>query len=46
MRETVVPYTKETHNNNTLSIFNSLISIREDSIKKAIEKVKAENNEE
>jgi glycosyltransferase involved in cell wall biosynthesis len=46
MRKTVVPYTKETHNNNTLSIFNSLISIREDSIKKAIEKVKAENNEE
>jgi hypothetical protein len=46
MRETVVPYNKETHNNNTLSIFNSLISIREDSIKKAIEKVKAENNEE
>jgi hypothetical protein len=46
MRETVAPYNKETHNNNTLSIFNSLISIREDSIKKAIEKVKAENNEE
>jgi hypothetical protein len=46
MRETVLPYNKETHNNNTLSIFNSLISIREDSIKRAIEKFKTENNEE
>ena len=42
MRLTVLPYKKETHNNNTLAIFNSLISIRQESIKNAIEKLKVE----
>ena len=46
MRETVLPYNKETHNNNTLAIFNSLISIRKDSIKNALEKLKTEENEQ
>ncbi len=42
MKQTVLPYNKETHNNNTLAIFNSLISIRQESIKSAIEKLKVE----
>lgn len=46
MRDTVLPYNKENHNNNTLAIFNSLISIRRDSVKNAIEKFKVEENEQ
>lgn len=42
MREATLPYTKEIHTQNTLSIFNSLITIRIDSIKSAIEKFKTE----
>ena len=42
MKSTVLPYTKELHNNNTLSVFNSLQSIRTESIKNAIEKLKQE----
>jgi len=42
MKKTVLPYTKNIHTQNTLSIFNSLITIRKDSIKSAIEKLKAE----
>ena len=42
MRSTVLPYTKDIHTNNTLSIFNSLISTRIEAIKIAIEKFKEE----
>lgn len=42
MNESVAPYTKEIHTQNTLSIFNSLLSIRMDSLKSALEKFKTE----
>jgi hypothetical protein len=42
MRETLLPYTKELFEQNTLSIFNSLTTIRQDSIKSAIAKFKTE----
>ena len=42
MGQTVLPYTKEIHEQNTVSIFNSLMTIRYDSIKNAIEKLKTE----
>ncbi len=42
MKLTVLPFNKEVHNNNTLAIFNSFVSIRKESIKNAIEKLKVE----
>lgn len=42
MKETLLPYTKELFVQNTLSIFNSLTTIRQDSIKTAIAKFKTE----
>lgn len=42
MRNTVLPYNKDAHTSNTLSVFNSLLSIRTESIKNAIEKFKTE----
>lgn len=42
MKSTVVPYTKENHNNKTLSVFGSLISIRTESIKTALTNLKQE----
>ena len=42
MKETLLPYSKELFVQNTLSIFNSLTTIRQDSIKSAITKFKTE----
>ncbi len=42
MKLTVLPFTKEIHNNNTISVFNSLQTIRTESIKNALEKLKQE----
>jgi hypothetical protein len=42
MKETLLPYSKELFVQNTLSIFNSLTTIRQDSIKSAIAKFKTE----
>ena len=42
MKSTVLPYTKENHNNKTLAVFGSLISIRTESIKTALTKLKQE----
>jgi hypothetical protein len=42
MKQTVIPYTKELHNQATLSIFNSVITQKIESIKNALEKVKTE----
>jgi hypothetical protein len=42
MKETLLPYSKEIFVQNTLSIFNSLTTIRQDSIKSAIAKFKTE----
>ena len=42
MKETVSLYHKETHNNNTLAIFNTLFSKRTEIIKNALEKLKTE----
>jgi hypothetical protein len=44
MKNTILPYSKETHTSNTTSIFGSLISIRTESIKNALEKFKTEEN--
>ena len=43
MKSTALPYTKEAHETSTLAIFNSLISIRTESIKNALEKIKTES---
>jgi hypothetical protein len=45
MRTTVLPYTKEIHSQNTVSIFHSLFAGRIDTIKTAIEKIKTEGIE-
>ena len=42
MKNTVLPYNKEIHTNNTVAVFKSIISLREESIKTAIEKFKME----
>lgn len=42
MRNTTLPYTKDIHTAGTLSVFKSLLSIRKESIKSAIEKFKTE----
>lgn len=42
MKNTVLPYTKEIHNESTLSIFNTLISQRIEQIKSNIEYVKTQ----
>jgi len=42
MISSALPYTKEIHNNATLSIFNSVISQRIDSIKNSLDKLKTE----
>ena len=42
MREAYLPYSKEIHAKNTLAIFNSLITIRYESIKSSIERLKTE----
>jgi hypothetical protein len=44
MKNTVLPYNKEVHTSNTTTIFGSLISIRTESIKNALEKFKTEEN--
>jgi len=45
MRQTVLPYTKEIHTQNTVAIFGSLFAGRIDIIKSTIEKIKAEEKE-
>jgi len=45
MKQTVLPYTKEIHNQNTVAIFGSLFAGRIDTIKLAIEKIKTEETE-
>jgi hypothetical protein len=42
MKQTVLPYTKQIHNESTFSIFSTLISQRIDLIKNNIEKIKTE----
>lgn len=42
MKSTVLPYNEEIFKQNTLSIFNSLISIRMESIKTGLDKLKSE----
>ncbi len=42
IRETLIPYNKELHTQNTLSVFSSLINIRIDSITAAIERFKTQ----
>jgi len=42
MKSAVSPYNKEIHTNNTLSIFNTLISTRKEAIKSTIEKLKTD----
>jgi glycosyltransferase involved in cell wall biosynthesis len=42
MKQTTLPYSKQIHNENTLSIFSTLISQRTDIIKNNIEKIKTE----
>ena len=46
MRDSVAPYSKEVHTQNTISIFESLINGRLDSITKAIETIKSKKTEE
>jgi hypothetical protein len=42
MKSTVLPYNKVSHNTTTLSIFNSLITQKIETIKNTLEKIKAE----
>jgi hypothetical protein len=42
MKSSVLPYTKERHNDATLSIFSTLLSQKKETIKNTLEKIKTE----